>query len=56
LPEEAPLGADDAPLLYGSPSLDRLIALATGEVPVAYGQIEVPYLKKAASRNSWEKI
>lgn len=47
LPEEAPLGADDAPLLYGSPFLERLVALATGEVPVVYGQIEVPYLKKA---------
>ncbi len=47
LPEEVPLGGDDAPLLYGSPTLDRLIALATGEVPIVYGQIEVPYLKKA---------
>jgi hypothetical protein len=47
LPEEAPLGSDDVPLLYGSPCLDRLIALATGEVPVVHGQIEVPYLKKA---------
>lgn len=47
LPEETPLGTDDASLLYGSPILDRLIALATTEVPVVYGQIEVPYLKKA---------
>jgi hypothetical protein len=47
LPEEAPLGSDEVPLLYGSPHLDRLIALATGDVPVVYGQIEVPYLKKA---------
>jgi hypothetical protein len=27
--------------------LDRLVDLATREVPVVYGQIEVPYLKKA---------
>lgn len=47
LPEEVPLGTDDAPMLYGSRTLDRLIALATGEVPVVYSQIEVPYLKKA---------
>lgn len=47
LPEEARLGSDDAPLLYGSPLLDRLIGLATEEVPIVYGQIEVPYLKKA---------
>jgi len=47
LPEETQLGSDEAPLLYGSPLLDRLIGLATEEVPVVYGQIEVPYLKKA---------
>lgn len=47
LPEEVPLGTEDAPLLYGSPILDRLVALATEELPVVYGQIEVPYLKKA---------
>jgi hypothetical protein len=47
LPEETRLGSDEAPLLYGSPLLERLIGLATEEVPVVYGQIEVPYLKKA---------
>lgn len=47
LPEEAVLGDEDAPLLYGSPLLDSLVELATREVPVTYGQIEVPYLKKA---------
>jgi len=47
LPEEVQLGGDGAPLLYGSPLLDRLVHLATQEVPVVYGQVEVPYLKKA---------
>jgi len=47
LGEEAELGTPDAPLLYGSPLLDRLIGLATRSVPVAYGHISVPYLKKA---------
>ncbi|MCK8601606.1 hypothetical protein [Desulfoferrobacter suflitae] len=47
LPEEAVLGDEQAPLIYGSPLLDRLIALATRDVPVVYAQIEVPYLKKA---------
>ncbi|MGA7874922.1 MAG: hypothetical protein WCA08_04605 [Desulfoferrobacter sp.] len=47
LPEETVLGGEDAPLLYGSPLLDRLVQLATKDVPVAYGQIEVPYIKKA---------
>ncbi len=47
LPEEARLGGETMPLLYGSPVLDRLIGLATAEIPVAYGHIEVPYLKKA---------
>ena len=47
LPEETRLGTEEAPLLYGSPLLDRLIGLATRDVPVVYGQIEVPYLKKA---------
>ncbi len=47
LSEEAQLGGDGVPLLYGSPLLDRLIYLATREVPIVYGQVEVPYLKKA---------
>lgn len=47
LPEEMQLGGEGAPLLYGSPLLDRLINLATGEIPVVYGRLEVPYLKKA---------
>ncbi len=46
LPEEVELGGEDAPLLYGSPVLDRLIRLASEEVPVVYGRIDVPYLKK----------
>lgn len=47
LSEEVVLGTDETSLLYGSPFLDRLVALATSEVPMVYGQIEVPYLKKA---------
>ncbi len=47
IPEEAQLGGDGVPLLYGSPLLDRLIHLATRQVPIVYGQVEVPYLKKA---------
>ncbi len=46
LPEEACIGGPDVPLLYGSPILDRLIRLASREVPVVYGRIELPYLKK----------
>ena len=46
LPEEARLGGEGFPLLYGSPVLDKLIHLATREVPVVYGQAEVSYLKK----------
>ncbi|GLI34012.1 hypothetical protein [Desulforhabdus amnigena] len=47
VPEEVRLGDEKMPLLYGSPLLDRLIALATRDIPVVYGQIELPYLKKA---------
>jgi hypothetical protein len=47
LPGELELGSEQAPLLYGSPLLDRLVSFATRDVPVIYGQIEVPYLKKA---------
>jgi hypothetical protein len=46
LPEETQLGGEGFPLLYGSPALDKLISLATREVPIVYGQVEVPYLKK----------
>jgi hypothetical protein len=47
LPEEVEIGSEQAPLLYGSHVLDRFVGLATREVPVVYGQIRVPYLKKA---------
>jgi hypothetical protein len=47
LPEEVQLGTEETPLLYGSPLLDRLVGLAIREVPVAYGHLEAPYLKKA---------
>lgn len=46
LPEESQIGKDGEPLLYGSPVLDRLVTLATKEVPIVYGQLEVPYLKQ----------
>ncbi len=52
LPEEVQLGGEGFPLLYGSPVLDRLIHLATREVPIVYGQVEVPYLK----REGFEKL
>ena len=47
LPEEVQLGDGSTPLLYGSPVLDRLIQVATKEIPLIFGRIEVPYLKKA---------
>jgi hypothetical protein len=47
LPEEVQLGGEAMPLLYGSPVLDRLIRVATEEIPLVFGRIEVPYLKKA---------
>jgi hypothetical protein len=46
LPEEVQLGDGAVPLLYGSPVLDRLIQVATEEIPLIFGRIEVPYLKK----------
>lgn len=47
LPEEVRLGGDDYPLLYGSPILDRLVHAATTDIPVAYGVVAIPYIKKA---------
>jgi len=47
LPEEVRLGGDDHPLLYGSPILDRLVHAATAGIPVAYGAVTIPYIKKA---------
>jgi hypothetical protein len=47
LPEEIQLGGEGMPIVYGSPLLDRLISLATSEIPVLYGKLEVSYLKKA---------
>ncbi|MBM4288105.1 MAG: hypothetical protein FJ135_08165 [Deltaproteobacteria bacterium] len=46
-PEESEIGGEEFPLLYGSPLLDRLVHLATRDAPVAYGQINFSYLKKA---------
>lgn len=47
VPEEVRIGDFDLPLIYGSPFLDRLVEKATQEVPIVYGQVEIPYLKKA---------
>jgi hypothetical protein len=47
LPEEFVLGSKKAPLMYGHPLLDRLIAMSTEQVPVLYARIAVPYLKRA---------
>ncbi len=47
LPEEVAIGGEEYPLLYGSPVLDRLIALTTREIPLVFGRIKIPYLKKA---------
>ena len=47
LPEEIRIGKDGEMLLYGSPLLDRLVSMVTQEVPVVYGELQVPYLKKA---------
>jgi hypothetical protein len=46
LPDEVLMGSEQMPLLYGSPLLDRLIAFATRDIPVVYGQIQSTYLKK----------
>ena len=46
LSEEVTLGNGGEPLLYGLPLLDRLLCLATRQVPVVYGKLQVPYLKK----------
>ncbi len=47
LAEEVRLGEEGVPLLYGSPALDRLVEMATEEIPLVFGRIKVPYLKKA---------
>jgi len=47
LAEEVQLGKEGVPLIYGSPALDRLIRVATKEIPLVFGRIEAPYLKKA---------
>ena len=45
LPEETTIGPQ-APVLYGSPVFDKLVRLATRDIAVVYGKLEVPYLKK----------
>jgi len=46
LPEVTRIGDDGVTLLYGSPLLDRLVTLATNEVPIVYGELNIPYLKQ----------
>ncbi len=46
LPEEALIGGEETPLLYGSPIVDRIIGMATGEVPVVCARVVVKYLKQ----------
>jgi len=46
LPEEAVIGGEEAPLLYGSPIVDRIIGMATGAVPVVYARVVVQHLKQ----------
>lgn len=47
VPEEVVFGTEAAPLLYGSPVLERLIQAVTQEIPLVLGHIEVPYVKKS---------
>ena len=55
LPEEVQIGGDDMPLLYGSPVLDRFIQAITQDIPLLFGHIEIPYLKKAGFEQQIEK-
>lgn len=52
LPEEALIGGEEAPLLYGSPIVDRIIRRAVDDVPVVYARSVVPYLKQ----DGFEKV
>ena len=47
LPEDVRIGEKGATLLYGSPLLERLVDFATQDVPVVFGELQVPYLKKS---------
>ena len=47
VPEEVQLGQEQGfPLVYGSPVLDKLIERCTRDIPLVYGRIQLPYLKK----------
>ena len=46
LAEETRIGEDGETLLYGSPLLDRLVTVATRQVPIVYGELNIPYLKQ----------
>jgi len=46
IPEDARFGSEQLPLAHGSPVLNELIRRATIRVPVIYGEVNLPYLKK----------
>jgi len=46
LPEEALIGGEETPLLCGSPVVDRIIGMATNDVPVVYARAVIQYLKQ----------
>lgn len=46
LKEEICFGSSGESLIYGHPLLEKLINLAKNEIPIIYGRLQVPYLKK----------
>ncbi len=53
--QEAVVGGDEIPLLYGSPMLDRMIAKLKSDIPVLYAGISPGYLKKAGFERILER-
>ncbi len=51
LGEEVSFGPQGIGLTYGHPVLERLVALATSNVPVVYCTVEIPYLKRGGFEN-----
>ena len=47
LPEEATIGENGISIVHGSPILAKFIQVATSEVPIVYGKLAIPYLKKS---------
>jgi hypothetical protein len=48
-------GAGGEPLLYGHPLLERFVRFTTDRVPVAYGALEVEYLKQGGFERLLER-